>query len=117
MKQQLKSKTFGILAMAVIMAAMGMNAEAKAKSKGALNGVVNINQASVVQLTMLPGVGPKKAQAIRTYAKAHTFKKVDEIKKVKGIGDKALAKLKPFLTVTGPTTAKWLKSPRQQAKR
>jgi competence protein ComEA len=110
----MKAKTFGILAVAVFLTAMGLEAQAKAQAKGQLSGVVNINEASVAQLTMLPGVGPKRAEAIREYAGAHPFKTVDELKAIKGIGDKGLEKLRPYVTLSGPTTAKWLKTPTAQ---
>lgn len=107
----MKTKMFGMLAMAVLLSAMGLEVQAKASSKGQLTGVVNVNEASVSQLTMLPGVGQKRAEAIREYAQAHSFKAVEELKSIKGIGDKGMEKLRPYLTLTGPTTAKWVKAP------
>jgi len=80
-----------------------------AKSKGALTGQININEASVTQLAMLPGVGPSRAQAIVAYRQAHPFASVEDLKKVQGIGDKGFEKLKPFVTLQGPTTAQWQK--------
>lgn len=107
----MKKKICGVLALAVVAAmAAGLQAEARGKPKGQLTGVVNVNEAGIDQLTMLPGVGAKRAQAIREYAQAHPFKSVEELKNIKGIGDKGLAKLKPYLTVSGPTTAKWVKA-------
>lgn len=59
---------------------------------------VNINTADKDTLVLLPGVGPATAEAILTYRKDNgNFKSVDELVKVKGIGDKSLAKLKPYL--------------------
>ena len=55
-------------------------------------GAVDINSASVKELSSLKGVGIKKAEAIVAYRKAHCFKNVDEIVKVKGIGEKFLQK-------------------------
>lgn len=71
----------------------------------AMTGVINVNEAGVAQLMALPGVGPKKAQAIRDYAAAHPFKSVEELKEIKGIGDRNLENLRPHVTVSGPTTA------------
>lgn len=110
----MKTKSIGVLALFCLLAAMGFNAEAKGKAKGTLTGQVNVNEASIAQLTMLPGVGTKRAQAIQEYAKAHPFKTVDELKNIKGVGDKGLAKLRPFVTLSGPTTAK-LGAPAQTA--
>ncbi len=102
----------GVLALALVC---GANSMAAGKAKGSITGVVNINQADVAQLTMLPGVGPAKAQAIRQYAQAHPFKTVDEIKEVKGIGEKQFAKLKSHLSVAGASTVQWVQSNPQAA--
>jgi competence protein ComEA len=59
---------------------------------------VNINTADQEMLTQLPGIGPVTAGKIVDYRKANgKFKSVDELTNVKGIGDKTLAKLKPYL--------------------
>jgi competence protein ComEA len=58
---------------------------------------VDINSASVKELTTIKGIGSKKAQAIVKYRKQHCFKSVDEIVKVKGLGKKFLQKNKKNL--------------------
>ncbi|MBU1568605.1 MAG: ComEA family DNA-binding protein [Proteobacteria bacterium] len=59
---------------------------------------VNINTADKELLTLLPGIGPVTAEAILAYRKDNgNFKSIDELTKVKGIGEKSLMKLKPFL--------------------
>jgi competence protein ComEA len=65
--------------------------------------VVNINTATTDELVALKkGLGPAKAQAIVDYRKANgPFKSVDDLKHVKGIGNKRLEKLRPELTVGG----------------
>ena len=40
------------------------------------------------------------------HRRAHPFKKVDELTKVKGIGRKTFGKLRPYLTLSGATTLK-----------
>ncbi|MCP3987379.1 MAG: helix-hairpin-helix domain-containing protein [bacterium] len=71
----------------------------------ALQGVLNLNTASQEQLVLLPGVGESRAQAIMALRKQRgSFKKVDELVDVKGIGDAALAKLRPFVKLDGATT-------------
>ena len=55
-------------------------------------GAVDINSASVKELSSLKGIGTKKEEAVVAYRKAHCFKNVDEIVKVKGIGKKFLQK-------------------------
>ena len=60
---------------------------------------VNINTADAKELATLPGVGPAKAEAIVKYRKDHgKFKDVNELKNVKGIGDKIIVKIKPEAT-------------------
>ena len=60
---------------------------------------VNINTANLAKFQTIKGLGEKKAQAIITYRESHgSFKSVDDLAKVPGIGDKMLAKLKSQLT-------------------
>jgi competence protein ComEA len=70
------------------------------------DGVVNLNEANPDELERLPGIGPAKARAIVEYRRSHPFKKMDELTKVKGIGKKTLAKLRPYITLVGATTLK-----------
>jgi competence protein ComEA len=73
-------------------------------AKAALHGVVNLNQADEAALELLPGIGPAKSTRIIEFRKTKPFKKVEELSKVKGFGRKTLAKLKPYLAVSGQTT-------------
>ncbi len=60
---------------------------------------ININRAKKEELTRLPRIGPKIAERIIAYRKLNgPFKTIDEIKEVKGIGDKTFQKLAPFIT-------------------
>lgn len=66
---------------------------------------VNINTASLAQLQELPRIGEKIAQRIIDYRTANgNFRKIEEIMKVKGIGEKLFAELKSLITV-GPEAA------------
>src|SRR5256885_13261283 len=56
---------------------------------------VNINNASKEELDSLKGIGPVKAQAIIDYRNQNgPFKSLEDIKKVKGIGDKTYDEIK-----------------------
>lgn len=69
---------------------------------------VNLNTASVDELDAIKGIGPSKAKAIVDYrTKNGPFKSVDDLKEVKGFGEKSVAKLRPELTVgeAGPAKA------------
>ncbi len=59
---------------------------------------IDINTATVDELKGLPEIGETKAKAIVDYrTKNGKFKTVDDLKNVKGIGDKTLAKIKPLI--------------------
>lgn len=63
---------------------------------------LDLNTATEAELDALPAVGPSRARAIIEYRRIHgDFASVDDLGKVKGIGDKTLAELKPLLTAGG----------------
>lgn len=95
-----------VLAFAVLAAVISTSLYAQAEETSNGNQVVNINTATVKELTFLPGVGESRAMAIVKYRSNNPFKNVDEIVKIKGIGRKGLEKMRPYLTVEGETTAK-----------
>ena len=70
-----------------------------ALSIGLLFGAVDINNASVKELSSLKGIGAKKAEAIVSFRKGYCFKSVDELVKVKGIGKKIVEKNRATLEV------------------
>lgn len=60
---------------------------------------VNINTADAKELATLPGIGSVKAEAIVKYRKDKgKFKNVNDLKEVKGIGDKMVDKIKSEVT-------------------
>ena len=67
---------------------------------------INLNAATVEQLETLPGIGRKVAERILEYrAKSGSFKKVEELMNVKGIGEKSFLKIKPLVVVAKPDKA------------
>ena len=68
-------------------------------SGGAAGGLVNINTASVDELTDLPGVGPSTAQAIVDERQSSKFSSVEDLMRVTGIGEKKFNKLKDKICV------------------
>ncbi|MFI1142105.1 helix-hairpin-helix domain-containing protein [Streptomyces sp. NPDC020780] len=59
---------------------------------------VSLTTATVEQLDALPGVGPVLAQHIIDYRTEHGgYRSVDELREVKGIGDRRFADLRPLV--------------------
>ena len=62
--------------------------------------LVNLNAATARQLMSLPGIGPVTADRILEYREAHgPFRTVDELIKVKSIGEKKLQRIRHFITI------------------
>lgn len=71
-----------------------------AKQAQTKNAVININTATPAELMNLQGVGVKTAEAIVEYRQGvGRFSSIDELLKVKGIGQATLAKNRHRLTV------------------
>jgi len=63
-------------------------------------GVININSATLEELDALPGIGPAIAQRIVDYRDQNgAFEQIDDLKKVRGIGDALFAQIKDLITV------------------
>jgi competence protein ComEA len=66
--------------------------------------VVNINTADAKELETLKGIGSVKAEAIVEWRNANgSFKSIDELTRVKGIGAKTLENIKDEITIGGET--------------
>jgi predicted DNA-binding helix-hairpin-helix protein len=64
--------------------------------------LVNLNTADAVQLSLVPGLTPKRVQSILEWRNAHSFQAPIDLLKVKGIGMTTYKKAKPWVTVDGP---------------
>jgi competence ComEA-like helix-hairpin-helix protein len=89
-----------------------LTSEARA-DKTKLEGVVNLNTASPEELRLIPGVGPARVRNILAYRKAHPFRTVDELARIKGIGRKTIRHWRQHLAVGGPSTAQRVVRPDQ----
>ena len=70
-----------------------------------LTGKLNLNLATEDQLMLLPKVGPAKAERIVAWRKKNGgFKRVADLRRVKGFGYKTFKRLEPYLDIKGDTT-------------
>lgn len=66
---------------------------------------LDLNRASAQEIEELPGIGPVLAERIVDYRKSgKTFRTVDDLRAVKGIGKKKFERIRALVTVT-PTVA------------
>lgn len=64
---------------------------------------VVLNEATTEELQTLPGVGPKRAEAILSLRqRLGRFKRVEDLLRVKGIGNASLRRLKPLVVLDAP---------------
>lgn len=65
---------------------------------------VYVNHASVDELRRLPGVGPKRAEAIIALRqRLGRFQRVEDLLRVKGVGRNTVKKWRPLLRLDAPT--------------
>lgn len=76
--------------------ASGGDAPAEVSAEANTAAPIDLNLATEAQLEALPGVGPKTAAAI---IEGRPYGSVDDLLRVKGIGEATLAKLRPFIKV------------------
>ena len=89
-----------------VVAMLGALALSAAQPAFAATTPININTASATELATLKGIGPAKAQAIVEHREKNgQFKSVDDLRLVRGVGDKMLEQLRPQVTVGGAAPA------------
>lgn len=96
-----------VLALALAAAVLAVAFAPAYAQSGAPKAKVNINTAPASDLETLPRIGPKVAQRIVDFrTKNGNFKKVEEIMKVQGIGEKVYEQIKDLITVGAETAPK-----------
>jgi comEA protein len=92
----------GGLALLLILSFLAVQTAAQTPSKK-----ININTATSAELQKLPRVGPKIAQRIIDFRKENgLFNQIEDLMKVKGIGEKTFLRLKDMITVEEARTQK-----------
>ena len=100
--QRNKVLAFGLAALLVALSFAPVYAQSTASKAR-----ININTASASELESLPRIGPKVAQRIIDFrTKNGNFKKVEEIMKVQGIGEKVFDQIKDLITVGADSAPK-----------
>lgn len=82
------------------LAATGTASESPSKAKAESLGKLDINTASIQELTTLPGIGDTLAKRIVDYRTEHgPFEQITDLKKVEGVGIKLLQSIRDYITV------------------
>jgi competence protein ComEA len=81
--------------------AVGASASGGSAAKpGQAKGKIQLNKATEAQLVTIPGIGESKAKAIIAHRKQiGRFQTMEQLLDVKGIGEKLLEKMKPYVAV------------------
>jgi competence protein ComEA len=97
------------IAVAGLLCASPQAQASQARKTGAVakpGAIVNLNTATAAELESLPGIGAKTAARIIDYRqKKGTFKKVEELMNVQGIGEKSFLRLRTQITVAAKPDA------------
>ncbi len=79
------------------------------ETRKVVTGQLNINEASSQDFLLLPGIGEKTSHRIVKYREElGGFKAIEQMKRVKGIGDAVFNKIREHLTTTGKNDLKVL---------
>jgi len=96
-----KAALIGLVLGLIVSPLVSAQTAAKAGDK------VNINTASLEELQKLPRIGPQIAQRILDFRKENgSFKRTEDIMKVRGIGEKVYEQLKDMITVGAEAASK-----------
>jgi competence protein ComEA len=84
----------------VVAATKGVSGTETTARTGAAEVVVDLNTATAEELTAVPGIGPSLSKRIVEFREQNgPFRRVEDVMKVRGIGEKSFQKIKPYLKV------------------
>ena len=99
------ARTLALALGVVALLAAASPAPAAEETAAPAKKTVNVNTASADELARLPRVGPSLAGKIVAHREKNgPFKRAEDLMEVAGIGEKMFASLKPYVSVSGPTT-------------
>ena len=79
---------------------VSITTSAQAMSASSASSLINVNTANATELEEIPGIGPSLAQRIITYrAEQGSFKSIDELENVSGIGSKKIESMRAYVCV------------------
>jgi competence protein ComEA len=87
--------TWALAAMVAAAPAVHEGSRTEAAEKALL--ILDLNHATAEELTQLPGIGPKRAEAIVARRNERPYTRVTQLLEVKGIGKRTLERLRPHL--------------------
>ena len=92
-------KAFSLLLVLCLTVVMSSPLSAQQKQTTATK-LININSATIQELSTLPRIGEQTAKRIVEFRKTHgKFKRIQDLMKVKGIGEKTFKKFEKLITV------------------
>lgn len=77
----------------------GTKKSANPDDKKLINGKINLNTGSKIELMKIPGIGEKTAIKIMEYREINKFNKIEDIMNIKGIGQKKFEKMKDYIDI------------------
>lgn len=89
-----------LVVLALTVAATPGEAAAKKAPQASPDAPVDLNTATTEALISIPGIGKVMAERIVAWREEHgPFRRVEDLMKVKGVGEKTFEKLRPYVKV------------------